>query len=558
MTDVKNWSETAAENSGVSPDGFPELMARSGVNNSAREVMRAAIYFYRNAEWITVYSTTGDAWVASKADNDTLLLAPIDSQTTDIQSRFPVGTRIRMSGGVTPYVYGFVSSVGFDTPDTVVNVTTDDGADIETDTDLIEIGIVRDLLEKTAYYPTGVTLAQTPPQVPTIDDLGDGVTKDMGTGNEFDADTVDGQHYEDIITNAAGGGRSAVYNGEFQIWQRGTSINAGTTLGIVDINSEGMYTADRWRLHSGNRVTPKDDMVDLSRSIGSTSPTGYWSHMRMSVNDTNPGNDMFGLFQILESRDSYQFIGSSSLSLGMDVTGTIGNVRFMLLGWSGTADDATNLALTPIDDWNTPGDADGPDLVANWTKILDSGQTAITGSWVRYAEENVDISAFSSLSNIGILIYADDAFDPAQLLKLTGVTLANGPSLPAYIHVDPATEMNRCQMYYTNTFDDLIRPQNAAGELSAHLMTSINRNAAGDDNFAGVWQYPTMMRKAPAIRVFNPANDTDESFYDQRDATDILQADMTETITQRRVNWTLENEERDRIIGANITADAEF
>lgn len=39
MSAIESWSTSAASNNSTSPDGFPENMAPSGVNNSAREVM---------------------------------------------------------------------------------------------------------------------------------------------------------------------------------------------------------------------------------------------------------------------------------------------------------------------------------------------------------------------------------------------------------------------------------------------------------------------------------------------------------------------------------------
>jgi hypothetical protein len=41
MSEVINWSSTAANNNDTPPDGFPENMAYSAVNDSAREVMAA-------------------------------------------------------------------------------------------------------------------------------------------------------------------------------------------------------------------------------------------------------------------------------------------------------------------------------------------------------------------------------------------------------------------------------------------------------------------------------------------------------------------------------------
>lgn len=43
MSEVVSWSPTAADNDSAVPDGFPENMAPSGVNDSAREVMAAVV-----------------------------------------------------------------------------------------------------------------------------------------------------------------------------------------------------------------------------------------------------------------------------------------------------------------------------------------------------------------------------------------------------------------------------------------------------------------------------------------------------------------------------------
>lgn len=47
MTDVSTWAITAGGNTSASPDGFPEGMAPSGLNDSSREVMAAVARYYR-------------------------------------------------------------------------------------------------------------------------------------------------------------------------------------------------------------------------------------------------------------------------------------------------------------------------------------------------------------------------------------------------------------------------------------------------------------------------------------------------------------------------------
>ena len=39
MSKISTWSTTAASNNSTAPDGWPEGMPPSGVNNSAREMM---------------------------------------------------------------------------------------------------------------------------------------------------------------------------------------------------------------------------------------------------------------------------------------------------------------------------------------------------------------------------------------------------------------------------------------------------------------------------------------------------------------------------------------
>jgi hypothetical protein len=41
MSDISTWSTTATNNNAAPPDGFPEGMAPSAVNNSCREMMAA-------------------------------------------------------------------------------------------------------------------------------------------------------------------------------------------------------------------------------------------------------------------------------------------------------------------------------------------------------------------------------------------------------------------------------------------------------------------------------------------------------------------------------------
>jgi hypothetical protein len=64
MADIgaSNWSETDASNSTAAPDGFPEGMAPSGVNNGARAVMGAIKRFWNRANAVKTTAGTTSAY----------------------------------------------------------------------------------------------------------------------------------------------------------------------------------------------------------------------------------------------------------------------------------------------------------------------------------------------------------------------------------------------------------------------------------------------------------------------------------------------------------------
>jgi hypothetical protein len=562
MADIKNWSGVDDDNSEASPNGFPEGMARSGVNDSARAMMGAIRDFYAAAEWVTVYVTTGDAWTATKNGDAQMIIEPADGQNTNLSStgenRFPDSSRVRLSAnGTPPYQYGFVSSTSYADPDSFVNVTIDDGAVITAGTNTVEIGVVRDLLTKTAYYPTGATTGQTPPEVPTIDDLGDGATNDMGHGNNFNADTVDGYHASDLISSAAGAGKNIIYNGGIDVWQRGLNINSTTTNGRIYINDNNNYCADRWRLLSGNGVTPANDKIVVSRDTTSP-PTGYYAALEMTT-QSYVLHDKFGIFQVLEARDSAAIIGSSSVSMGVELKGegTLANARFIILGWDGAA-DAAALGDDPITNWQSVGVL--PTFDPNWNVLADSGATAVTPAWGdRKVMEDEDISGFPNIVNIGILIYSDSVFSVGNSLSVAGVRVENGSVASSFQPSDYSTELNRCQRYFLTTFEEAEDARTQAGiDQAIGGMTTANST----EQCLIKWVFPVTMFKDPTVNVFNPTNNVADTIWGARTTSDIDYTALDETISNKAIhiggsNLTDPNSQN-TLVWAGLTLDAEF
>lgn len=115
MTGIELWSTTAANNNSAAPNGFPEGMAPSGVNDAARQVMAAIREWYEAAEWINL------------GDTPTYIGATSFSLVGDKTATYQVGRRIK-AYGTTPFtIYGTISVSAYSSV-TTVTVVWDSGS----------------------------------------------------------------------------------------------------------------------------------------------------------------------------------------------------------------------------------------------------------------------------------------------------------------------------------------------------------------------------------------------------------------------------------------------
>lgn len=73
MTNVSEWSVTAGLNNSSPPDGWPEGMARSAVNDAAREMMAALAKWYKDSNGSLVTAGTSNAYTLTTNNGYTAL-----------------------------------------------------------------------------------------------------------------------------------------------------------------------------------------------------------------------------------------------------------------------------------------------------------------------------------------------------------------------------------------------------------------------------------------------------------------------------------------------------
>lgn len=539
MSNVEKWSAVANNNVDAVPDGAPEGHPRSSVNNIMREAMAAVRHQWESMAWFdkTKGPSTNGFTLARLTDTQVTLVH--ETTPTDARGKFEIGARIRV-GDSSTYVYGFVSAKAYASPTTTITIDMDGSSVVQATPTVLELHVTDGTVGRTAFSPRGTTLAQDPPEVPAIDDLGDGATIDQGSGNGFDADTVDGFHAASLIAASLGGGVQLV-NGNFAVGQRGLSLDPSTYFPT----DNGAYVADQWALLTGKLATRPGagsgvvdiDLVDAVGTQGTPCST--------SIRITGNGNlgsspvEKVGLIQWLPN-DACRHLNSGEISVSAYVKKPGGSgfdsFRIAVVQWSGTADALT--ATDPIDNWGDVGVL--PTVLADYS--IDVGDVNLVGtSWTEYNLQGVAIAA--DTTNIGVLLYMDDtSVASGDIVEMTGVAIAQGGSATSYVQEDFTNNFHRCRRFFCTTFDHgmTAKPKSAEANVLDAAIWSRSRPASGRafEN----WDFGTSMLKIPTLTTLNPSSSgtADTSAWNITTSSDVTFDAASTHATKRGAFFTID------------------
>lgn len=497
-SEMENWSPNPDENIDTPPAGAPEGMERPDVNNVAREMMASTRQQWEGPAWFDrTQGPINQGYDITRVSNEAFSVAH-QSTPTDASAKFPIGSRMRIGDSVPNYVYGYVDTVIFATPDTIVTLTMDTGEIMPTPIASASSHLLDASAGSAAYSALGTTTAQTPPEVPSIDDLGDGALLDMGAGNGFDADTVDGQHASDLIGASSGARDLALLNGNFAVAQRGNPVIAGGTFP----NDNGLYTLDQWVLLVGHLQTHPiagSGPVDVSTINSGASDGDADGVAGRLTGNAAVGVDPWkvGLIQWLTSADCRNLAGGTvSLSYWARSSGGFSKSQVAVVAWGGAAD---GMALDPVDDWGAVGTL--PTMLTNYTLLSLPTSNNLTTGWIRHTVE--DLTLPSGTTNIGVMIWGDDeSWTNGDTLDWTAVTLVSGSLASRFKPIDYWDNQRRCARFCQTTFDQGITPADFTGELDSALFWQTGNGGQGGIT----WNFGGEMFKLPTITTFNPAS----------------------------------------------------
>ncbi len=144
MSKISTWSTTAASNNATSPDGFPENMAPSGVNDSAREVMASVREQHEDAQWIDL------------GDTPTFTSATTFTIPGDVTGTYDVNRRLKFTDSST--LYGTITISAY-TSLTTITVVLDSGV-LSASLSAVATGIISGTNKSIVLEDEEVTLAK--------------------------------------------------------------------------------------------------------------------------------------------------------------------------------------------------------------------------------------------------------------------------------------------------------------------------------------------------------------------------------------------------------------
>lgn len=373
----------------------------------------------------------------------------------------------------------------------------------------IELGSVATAFERRALVTESLAAA-------VLDDFSNTVAA-FGSFNE--------QKYlmvgdDNTTVEAAGpihGFKNALINGNFRVWQRGTSFTAS-----------GAYTADRWlqTWGTGGAGTSSRQAFALGQTDVPGEPEFFFR-----LDKTTAGTGSADLIQRIE--DVRTFAGETvtlSIYLKAAVAAAYELIFNQVFGTGGSPSANSESGRKSV---------------------------SVTTSWQRFTfTQAITTIAGKTLGTDGndrLELILRGPTSVTHTLDIAQVQVERGAVQTPFDTRHITQELLLCQRYYAKTFQQATTPaQNAGLEGSLIIMGSSN----GDWQFN--WPHPVVMRATPSLVTYNPvALSADARNFDDATDTAVAGSINDERMSSFRPTAVDATDANDEMV-LHVTADAEF
>lgn len=259
-----------------------------------------------------------------------------------------------------------------------------------------------------------------------------------------------------------------VINGNFDIWQRGTSFVG------VGIN---VYTADRWITNGAGAIST---VSRQSFALGQTEVPGEPTFFLRF--DVTTAAAFAGLRQRIEDVRTFA---------GQTITVSL---------WA-KADAAATYDLKIIQEFGSGGSAQV--VVTHLTRL------SLTTAWQKFIRTFSVPSISGKTIGTGIVslgVIINNFVSELRTLDLAQIKIERGAVATPFVKRPIAEELALCQRYFTKTFPQLVTPADNTGRAGALGFDS--RTITGTASPHINWQFPVTMRGIPTVTLYSPQGGT--------------------------------------------------
>tara|TARA_R100001129_G_scaffold186472_1_gene178353 strand:+ start:682 stop:2418 length:1737 start_codon:yes stop_codon:yes gene_type:complete len=467
MGEIRDYNVSADSNTATPPDGAPEGMAPSTVNNTMREAYARIKRFYNDtnganttagsgntytlsaSRTVATYAA-GDMYVAkfnhSNTGNATLNVDSVGAKSivTPSLNELPVNS-IRANG-----VYAVVYEASADKfilldshpSENQINLKNPDSEDtaggresqivfkgLQSGSEESTLGRIQASHEGTSDDQKGQLIFST----------NDGSDSDAPTTAMTIASDQTVTFAKNPVGVSAGITKNYILNPEFAYSQRGISINSTTP--SSGSNSHSVAIIDMYRL-----VSDGDDIVDINQTQ-TEAPSGSKTAIELLVpSDASTTNKKFGILQFLENVNCESIIGQEvTLSAQIKAASDLDDVRMAIISWSGDEDLPAISSNNFISAWESEGI--NPTLASNYAYEHTPSDLNVTTSYAKYSVTATIDTA--NTKNVAIFIWSNVTGTTAGTSKLHigQVMLEKGNTASDFVFPEFSEVINSCRRY---------------------------------------------------------------------------------------------------------------
>ena len=368
MSKISTWSTTAASNNSTAPDGWPEGMPPSGVNNSAREMMAQIRDVWNDKDWFIIGDQDGSTTFTYSSGTAVTVSA------TNVTTVYHANRRVKVVGSNTGTIYGYIASSSFST-NTTINFTFDSGSISASDAAVdVYVGSSYDNVATSNISPTTVSAKTTITSIDATNDFmliwdaTDSALKKATVANtvthqdlDFEGDSgsssvdLDSQSFDIAggsgITTTASGQTLTVAGDDASTSAKGvasfSSDNFAASSGAITIKDGGVANAEladmaanTVKVRNANSSGVPSDLALATTEVMIGDGTGFTAaSLSGDVTMTNAGVVSIGSDKV--TYEKMQDTSTDNRLLGAATAGTIGEVQ---VATAMVADNAVTLA----------------------------------------------------------------------------------------------------------------------------------------------------------------------------------------------------------------------